>query len=144
MLDDVDVKIVSKLIRDGRTSLTELSEGENLSRVAIANRIEKLIDQEVLKISALVNLEKLNYQTFLVEMQVDNGKVQQFKKASANFPQIVHCFEVIGPYNFMLVCASKNNGEFKEFIENKLKKYSENPRVLIGSNCSFMHLKKLV
>lgn len=141
MLDEIDTTIISKLIHDGRISLTDLSSGSGLSRVAIANRIDKLASQGVLKFSALVNLEKLNYQTFLVEMQIDNKKVQQFKKIVVNFPQVIHSFEVIGPYNFMLVCASKNNSELKGFVENTLKKFAPGCKILIGSNSGFMPMR---
>ena len=143
MLDETDLIIISKLTGDGRISLTELSEGTKLSRVAIANRLEKLGNQGVLKVSALVNLGKLNYQTFLVELQIQNNKVPQFKKIIVNFPQVIHSFEVIGPYNFMLVCASKNNLELKDFVENTLKKFAENCKVLISSNTEFMPMKSL-
>ena len=143
MLDEIDVAIISKLMHNGRISLTELSEGTSLSRVAIANRIEKLAGQGVLKISALVNLEKLNYQTFLVELQIENKKIQQFKKIIRNFPQVIHCFEVIGPYNFMLICASKNNLELKGFVENNLKRFADDCKVLISSNSDFMPMRSL-
>jgi len=143
MLDKIDFAIISKLTSDGRISLTALSEGTNLSRVAIANRLEKLASQGFLKVSALVNLGKLNYQTFLVELQIQNSKVQQFKKIVVNFPQVIHSFEVIGPYNFMLVCASKNNLDLKDFVENTLKKFAEDCKVLISSNTEFMPVKGL-
>ena len=59
MLDPIDIQIVNKLNSNGRISLTELAEDINLSRVAIANRIEKLVQNELMQVTASLNLEKL-------------------------------------------------------------------------------------
>lgn len=41
-LDDLDLRIVSELLRDGRTPASQLAETVGLSRPAVAERIEKL------------------------------------------------------------------------------------------------------
>lgn len=133
-MDDIDIKIISRLVHDGRISLTELSVGTNLSRVSIANRIEKLMESNVLRISALVNLEKLNYQTLIVELQIDKTKIPQFKSLVTKEPRVLQCFEIAGPYNFMLVCAAKNNGHLRSFLEDTLKKFCKDCKVIISSN----------
>ena len=133
-LDEIDIKIISKLVRDGRTSLTELSEGSSLSWVAIANRIDKLMNNGFLKVSALVNLEKLNYQTLIIELQIDKPKINQFKRLVASEARVLQCFEIAGPYNFMLICAAKNNGHLRSFLEDTLKKFCKDCKVIISSN----------
>jgi Lrp/AsnC family leucine-responsive transcriptional regulator len=134
MLDDIDVNIISKLARDGRISLTELSKGTNLSRVAIANRIEKLMQSKIVSVQALVNLEKLNYQTLIVDLQIEKSKISQFRKLVANESRVLQCFEITGPYNFMLICAAKNNGHLRSFLEDTLKKFCKDCKVIISSN----------
>lgn len=146
MLDDIDLKIIQKLTRNGRLSLTELSEGLNISRVAVAARIEKLTNAGMLHISACVNLDKLNFQTLLVELQVEKNKISVFKKIIENEPRVVNSFEITGPYNFMLVCAAKNNAALRQFIENELKKFAKDCKVTLSSNPqtpSFIRIKTL-
>lgn len=41
-LDDVDLRIVTELLRDGRAPVSQLAESVGLSRPAVAERIEKL------------------------------------------------------------------------------------------------------
>ena len=53
MQDNLDTEIIEKLSKNGRISLTDLSEGMELSRVAVANRIEKLIQNDLLKVSLI-------------------------------------------------------------------------------------------
>lgn len=132
MLDDIDIKIIAKLSKDGRISLTDLSTGIELSRVAIANRIEKLIKSELLKVSTLVNLEKLKYQTLLVEMQV--SKKEPFRKLITRCPRILHALELMGSYNYAVICASKSKSGLRSFVESVLKKHAQNCRITLAEN----------
>jgi len=134
MLDAIDIKIIEKLGRNGRTSLTDLSAGMELSRVAIANRIDKLLQNNLLHVGVSVNLNKLNYQTFIVELQVSEKKSQMFRKILVKSPKILQSFELVGPRNWMLVCADKNSKNLQQFVESTLKKFAEDCRVTIASN----------
>ncbi|MFH0868999.1 MAG: AsnC family transcriptional regulator [archaeon] len=134
MLDNIDLKIIQKLTKDGRLSLTELSEGMDISRVSVASRIEKLTNAGLLQVSACVNLNKLNFQTLIVELQVEQSKIQTFKKIIENEPRVVNSFEISGQFNFMLVCAAKSNEMLRHFVENELKKFSSDCKVTLSSN----------
>jgi Lrp/AsnC family leucine-responsive transcriptional regulator len=48
-LDDLDLQIVDALLRDGRTPAAQIAEGVGLSRPAVADRIEKLERQGVIR-----------------------------------------------------------------------------------------------
>ena len=91
MLDDIDKQIIGKLAKDGRLSLTNLSNGMDISRVAIATRIDKLIESGILKISASLNLDKLNYQTLIVEMQVPKKQQEEFRKVISVNAKVLNC-----------------------------------------------------
>lgn len=134
MLDDIDIKIIEKLSKDGRTSLTDLSNGMELSRVAIANRIEKLLQNGLLHVGVSVNLNKLNYQTFIVEMQVSEKRSPNFRKLLIKSPRILQSFETIGQYNWLLVCADKSSKNLRQFIESTLKKFADDCKITIASN----------
>ncbi len=144
MLDHIDEHIIQKLGENGRISLTDLSDGSELSRVAIANRIEKLMQAGLLKVSTLLNLEKLNYQTLVVELQVETGKKTEFRKLISECPKVLQAFEVAGQHNHLLICAAKNNNLLRKFVEDVLKKYSTDCKVTLASNpiaSEFVHIK---
>ena len=144
MLDAIDMQILEKLAENGRISLTELSGSFELSRVAIANRIEKLLQNDLLRVSALLNLDRMNYQTLIVELQVDNGKKTDFKKLISECPKVVQAFEMTGQFNHLLICSSKSSNSLRRFIDNVLKKYAKDCRVTLASNpiaTEFVHIK---
>ncbi len=144
MLDNIDEHIIEKLKSDGRTSLTDLSQGSELSRVAIANRIEKMHQSGVLRVSALLNLEKLNYQTLIVELQIPNEKKTEFRKIISDCSKVMQAFETAGQYNHLLICAAKNNNLLRKFVEDVLKKFATDCKVTLASNpigSEFVHIK---
>ncbi|MBS3063820.1 MAG: Lrp/AsnC family transcriptional regulator [DPANN group archaeon] len=146
MLDDIDKQIIGKLAKDGRLSLTNLSNGMDISRVAIATRIDKLIESGILKISASLNLDKLNYQTLIVEMQVPKKQQEEFRKVISVNAKVLNCFEVSGQYNYLLICSAKNNNTLRHFIEHDLKRFADDCKVTLSSNPvypEFVHLKHL-
>lgn len=134
MFDGIDRKIIGKLSKNGRLSLTEISEGTGISRVAVASRIDKLEKSGLLKVCAALNLEKLNYQTLLVELQVEKTKTAAFRKLVETNPRVLHCFEITGPFNHLLICSARNNQTLRVFIENELKKFAKDCRVTLSSN----------
>ena len=143
MLDRIDIQIITKLSHNGRISLTDLSSGMELSRVAIANRIDKLMQQKILKVHGSLNLNKLNYQTLVVELQIDSKNNEEFRKVIKTCPKVISSFEIAGKFNHMVICAGKNNNELRYFIENVLKKYATDCNVKLASNPhapEFVHL----
>ena len=55
LMDEVDKKIIAQLQADGRTSLEDLSKLTGFTSMGTKKRLEKLIENGVIKISALVN-----------------------------------------------------------------------------------------
>ncbi len=140
MLDKIDIKIIHRLGKNGRISLTDLSAGMDLSRVAIANRIEKLVQSSIIRVGPLVNTQKLQYQTLIVELQVE--KKEQFKQLIARCPRILHAFETMGPFSHLVVCVSKNNQSLKNFVENVLKQHASSCKVTLADSMqNFVPLK---
>ena len=55
LMDEVDKKIIAQLQADGRTSLEDLSKLTGFTSMGTKKRLEKLIENGAIKISALVN-----------------------------------------------------------------------------------------
>jgi len=144
MLDPIDVQIINKLNNNGRVSLTELAEDINLSRVAIANRIEKLIQNDVMQVAASINLEKLHYNTLIVRLQIEKQNIDKVKKIIKTCPKVLFSLEMTGNHNLLLVCTDKNSTGLRDFIEHVLKPCAEECKVSLASNPftpRFVHLK---
>jgi DNA-binding Lrp family transcriptional regulator len=133
MLDSVDLQIINKLNRNGRISLTELAEDIKLSRVAIANRIEKLIQNNILRVRTSMNLEKLAYNTLIVRLQVEKQNMGKIKAIVRACPKVVMSLEMTGNHNVLLICADKNSTGLRDFIEHVLKPHAKECKVSLAS-----------
>ena len=86
-LDDVDLRILTLLLRDGRTPASQLAEQVGLSRPAVADRIEKLERQGVIRGTTVV-----------VDHQALGKRITAFVAArgnGANDPKAKRAFEAL-------------------------------------------------
>ena len=119
-LDEIDKKIISQLQIDGRVSLKKLSEITGLSNTGVKKRLNKLVQNGLVKISALVNAEVLKLQTALVLMEVEssdamNRLIERFK----NCPRVVNLFTTLGGYNLAALIVAENRGTLESISIEK-------------------------
>lgn len=71
-VDDADIRLIRELSRDGRVSITRLSEETGLSYAAIRNRINRLIKKGLLEIKPHVSVKLLGNVGALVRFKTRN------------------------------------------------------------------------
>ncbi len=105
-MDEKDRKIISILQRNGKATLAEMAEEVGLSAMGVKKRLDKL-EKEKIKITALLNVEKLKIITAIIAMEVENAEaLEKLLKKFENCPRIIKFFITTGGYNlFALVFA---------------------------------------
>lgn len=142
-MDDIDYKIIESLKRNGRLSLTEMAEKIDLTRVAIANRLDKLITKEFICIRPLINSEKAKLTTLILEANADNkAKFSDLLNKSAF---VVNYFETTSDkYNYLIILMGNSMDELKSFIDEKLRRLAIDMKIMLSSNpkgCKYVYLK---
>ena len=56
-LDEVDRKLILHLVKDGRATLKELSDAIGYTSMGVKKRLNRLLKQKLLRVSASVNLD---------------------------------------------------------------------------------------
>ncbi|MEM2942553.1 MAG: AsnC family transcriptional regulator [Candidatus Bathyarchaeia archaeon] len=74
LLDDIDKVIVSELQKDGRVALASIAKKIGVSHVAIHKRLERLIDKGVVKVSACLNVDRLDSKIAAILVEVENSR----------------------------------------------------------------------
>lgn len=98
-MDERDRKIISILQRNGRATLSEIGKEIGMSAMGVKKRLDKLEKGEI-KISALLNVEKLKIITAIIAMEVESSEaLENLLKKFENCPRIVKFFVTIGGYN---------------------------------------------
>lgn len=108
-MDDIDKKLISELQKDGRASLKQLGEAVDFTIMGVKRRIEKLFSQNLIKVSASVNLDALNLYTALVLLELESREaVEKVLERFKECPRVVHVFLMLAGYNLAALVIAED------------------------------------
>jgi len=120
-VDDINLKILQALYRDGRKSFVEIAKEIKLSPVGVKNRVEKLIDKDILKIRGLLNIKKVHSVSATIEVETNNetrsSLIEKFKRS----PLIYHLVKTSGRYNLIIGIVAPDLESIENFIEGEIR-----------------------
>ena len=124
-IDGIDLKIIQALSEDGRKSFVEIAKKTGLSPVGIKNRVERLIDEGVLKIQGLLNMEKVYSVSAHVIVEADNNTISRLIEKFEKSPLVYHLVKTSGRYNLMVSIATPNLESIENFIAKEIRSEPE-------------------
>jgi DNA-binding Lrp family transcriptional regulator len=108
-LDNVDKKIISELQKNGRASLKQLGEAVGFTIMGVKRRVEILFSQNLIKVSALVNLDALNLYTALILLELESREaVENVLKRFKECPRVVNVFLMLAGYNLAALVIAED------------------------------------
>lgn len=118
-MDKTNWKLLKLLEQNGRLTYAELGKLVHLTAPAVAERVRKLEESGVITgYSAQVNLEKAGIPiTALVECQVYRTKEREFKALVMSLDEVIECYNVTGPYAFVLKVGVKSMSKLDALLE---------------------------
>ncbi len=121
-IDRTDAKIIKILYEDGRESLVSIGEQVNLTHPSVKERLKKLVDAEIIKIQANMNLKKLGFSVGFVFMEIsDPQSVGDVIEKLAECPRILMMGYTSGIYNLILIVVAPNPDILRAFVEKNLR-----------------------
>jgi Lrp/AsnC family leucine-responsive transcriptional regulator len=119
-LDEVDRKIISQLQQDGRTTLQELAEITGFTSMGIKKRMQKLLDQDSIKVSALLNPVSFKLFPAIVLLEMESADAtQNLLDRFKNCPRVVHIFKTIGGYNLIGLVVAEDKDTLESISTEK-------------------------
>jgi DNA-binding Lrp family transcriptional regulator len=108
-LDEIDRKIISQLRLNGRTTLEELAKAVGFTSMGIKKRVQKLLDQDAVRVSASLNpfFFKLSPAIVLLEMESIEA-MQNLLERFKDCPRVVNIFKTMGGYNLIALVIAEN------------------------------------
>lgn len=123
-LDGIDLKIIQALSKDGRTSFVEIAKETSLGAVGIKNRVERLVDEGILKIQGLLNIERVCSVSAHIGIGTDDKTtsrlIEKFKKS----PLVYHLARTSGRYNLIVSITAPNLKAIENFISKEIRRDS--------------------
>jgi Lrp/AsnC family transcriptional regulator for asnA, asnC and gidA len=120
-LDGIDLKIIQALFKDGRKSFVEIAKETRLSPVGVRNRVEKLMDEEVLKIQGLLSIGKCYSVSAGVEIEADQKTISKLIEKFEKSPIVYHLVETSGRYNLLVGIIAPNLASIENFIAKEIR-----------------------
>jgi len=101
-LDVVDRKIVSQLQQDGRTTLEELAKTAGFTSMGIKKRLQKLLSNDSIKVSALLNPFSFKLSPAIVLLEMESAEaMQNLLDRFKDCPRVIQIFKTMGGYNLI-------------------------------------------
>lgn len=119
-MDDVDRKIISQLQLNGRTTLGELGRVTGLTSMGVKKRVDKLVEKDVLKVSALINGEKLNLHAAVVLIEIESSNaMQRLLERFKDCPRVVNIFTTLGGFNLIAIVVAEDRDTLESISVEK-------------------------
>jgi DNA-binding Lrp family transcriptional regulator len=126
--DEYDKAILRQLDIDARKSLVELSKKVKLSRDAIRNRIQKLVNNKVIMaFTPIYNPPNMGYPTinyvFISLYNPSEEKEKEFLSYLKNNKNVTYIAGLIGKWDFILDIMAENPGQFDKILKQIRQKF---------------------
>jgi DNA-binding Lrp family transcriptional regulator len=107
-LDEVDKKIIVQLQANGRTTLQDLAKIVGFTSMGVKKRLEKLVDTDTIKVSALINPNALKLHPAIVMLEMESAEaMQKLLDRFEDCPRVIQIFKTIGGYNLIALVIAE-------------------------------------
>lgn len=121
-LDDIDLRILGALQRDGRISFQRLSEVVGLSPRPCLERVRRLErDKFITGYSTRIDMRRMvDLVVVLVQMHVRQGREirPRFEQRMRDCPEVLECFELSGQFDYIVKVACTSLAAYQELTES--------------------------
>jgi DNA-binding Lrp family transcriptional regulator len=119
-LDEIDRKIISQLQLDGRTTLQELAKIIGFTSMGSKKRLQKLLDHETIRVSALLNPTALKLHPAIIMLEMESAEaMQNLIDRFKDCPRVIHIFKTIGGYNLIALVVAENQDTLESISMEK-------------------------
>jgi Lrp/AsnC family transcriptional regulator for asnA, asnC and gidA len=122
--DKTDIKIVNLLLEDGRMSASEMSRRMgDISERAVRYRVDRMIEEGVIQISAVVKPEALGYNIKAdVWLEVEADTVLDVARKMASFENVTYVACGIGQNDISIQIVARDTSEIYYFVTEVVRK----------------------
>lgn len=123
-IDNLDKKILSILSKNARIPFKDVAAECGVSRAAIHQRVQHLINGGVITGSGFdVNPKSIGYNTCTyVGLNLERGSMyKDVVKQLKDIPEIVECHYTTGSYTMLLKVYARDNEQLMDLLNNKMQ-----------------------
>ena len=120
-MDELDRKIIALLQQDGRASNAKIAREVGVSEGTVRRRLGKLLDDDVVRVVAVPNLEKLGFSTTaLIGIQTGPGRSDRVAESLVNLPEAHYVAVTTGTYDVFIWAGLESAENLGNFLHTKI------------------------
>jgi Lrp/AsnC family transcriptional regulator for asnA, asnC and gidA len=139
-LDDLDRRLVRLLQEDGRRTVSEMARAVGLSHAAVRQRINRLLDEQVVSIAAITHPGTHGYSTSATVAVRTDHRVTEVSDGIAEIAEAYYVVTVTGEYDVLVELMAKDPMHLQALV----MRIRALPGVLSTSTFSFVETVKWV
>ncbi len=108
-MNQIDKKIISELLKDGRASYKQLGDVVGYTIMGVKRRVEKMISGGLIDISARINVSALNFHAVLILLEIESQEalskcLERFKEC----PRVLKMFTLLAGHNLAVLAIAED------------------------------------
>ena len=120
-MDELDQRIIGLLQVDGRLSNASIARRLRITEATIRRRVSRLIQEDVISITAVPNIEKLGYTTTaFIGLQVRPGKADDVADALAGLAEVHYVSVTTGGYDVFIWAGLESAERLGELLHTSI------------------------
>ncbi len=123
-IDNLDKKILSILSKNARVPFKDVAAECGVSRAAIHQRVQRLIEDGVITGSGFdINPKSLGYRTCTyIGITLERGSMyKDVVERMVHIPEVVECHFTTGPYTMLAKLYARDNEQLMELLNGQLQ-----------------------
>lgn len=119
-IDEIDQRIISYLVADGRASYREIGQSVGLSAPAVKRRVDRLVDGGVISgFTARINPDALGWraQALVAVTYAGNVTPARIRRILEPIPQVVSAYTVSGDADVLVHVRAADMADFEQALE---------------------------
>lgn len=123
-IDKLDLEIVNLLLKNGRISATEIARQiEGTSERVVRYRIDRMIEENVIRVSAVVNPKALGLNIYAdIWIEVESDKILEVANKLAENENVTYVASSLGETDVSIQVVAKDTEEIYRFVTEVVRK----------------------
>jgi Lrp/AsnC family transcriptional regulator for asnA, asnC and gidA len=124
-LDETDLQTIRLLQEDGRLSNSEIARRIGVSEPTVRKRIERLIQDEIIKVVAVLNPRRAGYAAgALVGIRTYPGRTQEVGEQLVLLNEVIYVGYITGRFDLLVEVLLHDEDEMFVFLTRRLRDFS--------------------
>ncbi|MDP5225806.1 MULTISPECIES: Lrp/AsnC family transcriptional regulator [Arthrobacter] len=120
-LDDTSKKLVELLQQDGRRSYAELGKAVGLSEAAARQRVQKLLDAQIMQIVAVTDPMRLGFHRVAMIGVKTTGDTRLVADAIAQLPAVSYLVLSAGSFDILAELVCEDDADLIELLNSRIR-----------------------